>query len=194
MDVRKTAGEIGLFETAVNLAKFCKSDDVVQKAAGLMPLPDESAEARVGQAARWLCGFKKRKYMFLTPEIALIEEMGRQADSHTEFIIAISCGLEQEAEERLKNNLPRGVDVTVLEEPYFPKSFFPGNGILVICGYLGGNRAMVLPDTYRMAGHYSGFFGKKVFVPYMELDTATRYDGWMEISRQKLNAEWRSET
>lgn len=192
MDIQKATREIGLFETAINLAKVSNSADVIQKVGTSMPLPNEDIGIRVKQVAKWLCDFNKNKYMFLTPEIALFEEMSKLADTHMEIIIAIPCDLEQETKERLKNNLPRGITVTVLEEPYFPQSFFPKNGMLVICGYLGGNRALVLPDTYRMVEHYSGFFGKKVFVPYKELDVASRYDGWMEINHQRLSAKWRN--
>ncbi len=192
MDIRKTAREIGLFETAVNLVKVSNSADVIQKVGALMPLPDEEIGVRIGLVAKWLLSFGKSKYMFLTPEIALIEEIGKQSNKKMEVIIAIPCDLDPEAKKRLNNNLPYGVVVKILEEPYFPQSFFPGNGIMVISGYLGGYRAMVLPDTYRMVEHYSGFLGKKVFVPYNELDVATRYDGWMEIGQQRLSAKWRS--
>ena len=192
MDIRKTAREIGLFETAVNLVKVSNSADVIQKVGALMPLPDEEIGVRIGLVAKWLLSFGKSKYMFLTPEIALIEEIGKQSNKKMEVIIAIPCDLDPEAKKRLNNNLPYGVVVKILEEPYFPQSFFPGNGIMVISGYLGGYRAMVLPDTYRMVEHYSGFLGKKVCVPYNELDVATRYDGWMEIGQQRLSAKWRS--
>lgn len=193
MDIQRTAREIGLFETAVNLAKVSNSADVIQNIGASMPLPDENIEARVEKIAEWLLSFGKSKYMFLMPEIALIEEMGKHVNSETEVIIAVPCDLDQEAKERLNNNLPHGVEVTALEEPYFPQSFFPGNGMMVISGYLGGDRAMVLPDTYRMVEHYNGFLGKKVFVPYKELAAAMRYRGWMEISQQRLSAKWRSE-
>lgn len=194
MDMQKTAREIGLFETAVNLAKVSRSADAIQKVGASMPLPNEDIGIRVEQVAKWLLSFDKSKYMFLTPEIALIEEMSKSANSTTEVIIAVPCDLEQEAKERLNNNLPHGVLVTILEEPYFPQSFFPGNGMMVISGYLGGDRAMVLPDTYRMVEHYSGFLGKKVFAPYKELDAAKRYEGWMEIKQQRLSMKWRSES
>lgn len=193
MDMRKIAREIGLFETAVNLAKVRNSTEVIQKVGASMPLPDEGIGVRVGQIAEWLFSFGKCKYMFLVPEITLIEEMGRLSNHETEVIIAVSRDLDSEARERLNNNLPHSISVTILEEPYFPQAFFPRNGLMVISGYLGGDRAMVLPDTYRMVEHYSGFLGEKVFVPYKELDTAIRYDGWMEISQQRLRAKWRSE-
>ena len=194
MDMQKTIREIGMFETAVNLAKVSSSVDVVQKVGASMPLPDEEIGIRVGQIAEWLLDFGKSKYMFLTPEISLIEEMGKRSSNKIEVIIAVPCNLDPEAKERLSKNLPHGIDVTVLEEPYFPYAFFPGNGMMVISGYLGGDRAMVLPDTYRMVEHYSGFFGKKVFVPYKEIDSAIRYDGWMEINQQRLSGKWRTGT
>ena len=172
MDIQKTAREIGIFETAVNLARVKDSTEVIQKVGAAMPLPDEDIDSRIGQIADWLISFGKSKYMFLTPEIALIEAIGRLAKGDSEIIIAVPCDLEYEAKERLINNLPHTASVTVLEEPYFPQSFFPH-------------------DTYRMVEHYSGFMGKKVFVPYLELDTAARYEGWMEINQQRLNGKWR---
>ena len=193
MDMLQTAREIGLFETGINLSKVCNSADVIQKVGASMPLPDEDIANRIPHIAAWLHSFGKSKYMFLTPELALIEEMSKRSN-RDEVIIAIPCDLDQEAKVRLRNNLPRSIEVTILEEPYFPQSFFPGNGMLVVCGYTAGGRAMVLPDTYRMVEHYSGFLGKKVFIPYKELETAARYDGWLEVSQQRLSAKWRYES
>lgn len=85
MDMQKTIREIGMFETAVNLAKVSGSADVVQKVGASMPLPDEGIGIRVGQIAEWLLDFGKSKYMFLTPEIALIEEMGMPDRHHRLF-------------------------------------------------------------------------------------------------------------
>lgn len=187
MDMQKTVREIGLFETAANLETVRGSADVIQKVGASMPLPGENIGARAKQAAEWLLGFGKSKYMFLTPEIALIEEMRKLTGGEAEMIIAIPCDLDQKAKERIYNNTPRGAAVTVLEEPYFPAAFYPGNGVIVICGYLGGGRAMVLQDTYRLIEHYSGFRGKRVFVPYQEFNAAVRYEGWMETSRERLN-------
>lgn len=189
--MRRTAREIGLFETAVNIARVRQSAEVVRKAGAAMPLPDADIEERVAQAARGLLDFHKSKYLFLTPEIALVEAMAKQTGGGVETMLAVPCDMDREAKERLKQNLPRGIGVTVLEEPYFPEDFFPGNGLLVVCGYGAGERAMTLPETYRMVEHYSGFLGKKVFVPYVELSGAVRYDGWMEVSRQRFTEKWR---
>lgn len=180
MDMQKTAKEIGLFETRINLSRVCSSANVICKVGASMLLPDRGIADRIPQIAAWLDGFGKNKYMFLTPEIALIGAMSKLSDQ-AEVILTIPCDLEAEAKERLRNNLPHGMKITVLEEPYFPQSFFPGNGLIVVCGYSAGGRSMVLSDTYRMVEHYSGFLGRKVFIPYTELATAERYDGWMEV-------------
>ncbi len=193
MDLQKTAKEIGFFETARNLDKVKNSIEVTRKAGGSMPLPSGNINYRIKEAARWLRGYGKTKYMFLTPEIALIEEIRELNDPKTEIIIAIPCGLEDDVKERIRNNLPTGILITVLDEPYFPKEFFPSNSLMVICGYSGAGRAMVLSDTYRMVEHYSGFLGPKVFVPYEELELATRYDGWREVDPLRLSDMWRSE-
>lgn len=191
MNMQKIAREIGLLETGINLSTVCSSNDVIQKVGASLPLPDEDIAEKIPQIASWLHSLGKSKYMFLTPEIALIEELAK-IDEHAEVIIAIPCDLEAEAKERLTNNLPRKADVTILEEPHFPQSFFPGNGVMVISGYSAAERAMVLPDTYRMIEHYSGFHGKKVFIPYKELDTAARYNGWYEVNQKKLSMKWRT--
>ena len=192
MDIKKTVREIGLFETAVNLVQVRDSEDVIRKIGTSIPMPDPNVSQYVEQIADWLLAFDKGKYLFLTPEIAFIEEMALRAKGKVEMIIAVPCDMDAEAKDRLRHNLPRNAFVTVLEEPYFPAGFFPGNGMIVICGYTGGNRAMILPDTYRMAEHYSGFLGKKVFVPYVELSSATRYDNWLEYTQQKFSTIWRS--
>lgn len=191
MDLQKTAKEIGLFELASNLSKVRTDSDIIQKVGASMPLPDENISAKIGIIAEWILSFNKSKYLFLTPEIALIEEIKKKSCHQIEIIIAVPCDLDSDAKNRLSNNLPKGMPVSVLEEPYFPQSFFPSNGMIVCCGYLANNRLMVLPDTYRMAEHYSGFLGKKVFIPYKELETATRCENWIEIKSQQFDMIWK---
>ena len=182
-----------MFLTAINLVAVMDSPDVQDKVGASMPLPGSNIEEKVHDIVKWLTGFGKRKYMFLTPEIAVIEELLKQTDNKAEVIIAITCDLDMEIKERLQNNIPHGAKVELLEEPHFPTMFFPGNGMLVTCGYLGGDRAMVMADTYRMVEHYNSFLGKKVFIPYIELSSATRYDGWMEVGQDRITEKWRSE-
>ena len=81
----------------------------------------------------------------------------------------------------------------LLEEPYFPESFTPANGMIVSFGYMAGERLMALPECYRMTDHYSGFWGRKVFVPYVVREDSTRFGNWMEVNPSKFNGVWRGE-
>lgn len=192
MDMLKTVREIGFFETGCNLVKVIDSKDVQAKAGEVMPLPDPALADSISDIAEWLAAFGKEKYLFLSPEISIVDKIAER-NPDNEAILLIPCDMDQEVKDRLRGNIPKSMKVSLLEEPYFPEAFYPGNGILVISGYLAGGRMMVLPETYRMIDHYSGFWGKKVFVPYAELADAVRYDGWMEVGNDKISMIWRNE-
>lgn len=188
-----TARVIGFFEAGVNLVEVCKSSEVIMKVGATMPLPDENIKMGIDRIAEWLLEFEKNQIMYLSPEIALIDAIEAQKHKDIHHIIALPSDLDIDTKEMINNNLPKGANVTVLDEPFFPQNFYPSNGLIVISGYSGGDRAMVLHDTYRMVEHYGGFLGKKVFVPYKELDVASRYDGWMEVNSQRISEKWRCE-
>lgn len=182
MDIKKTAREIGFFETALNAETVGITDALREKVETGFPLPSGGARAACEAAAQWLVKFNKQKYLFLTPEIALIEAMTSCTNRKLEAIIMIPCDMDQESEQRLQNNLPRSMSVHTLKEPYFPNEFLPMNSMIVACGHTAGEHLMVLPETYRMIEHYGGFMGRQVFVPYVELASAARYEGWIETS------------
>lgn len=196
MDMQKTIREIGIFETATNLAKVADSASVVEKVGAAMPLPDKGIEGQILQISEWLRKFRKKKYLFLTPEIALIKTLGTLTDGSEEAIVAIPGDMDPDVRDRIQNNVPRNIPVSLIEEIKCPEGFRPSNGLIVICGYSGNGRTMVLPETYRMYEHYTnannGFFGKTVFVPYTELNAAVRYEGWIELNQQKLTDKWRT--
>lgn len=194
MDMLRTAKEIGLFEAGINLARVCDSMDVCSKAGASMPLPDKNIADDVPRIAAWLHDFGKRKYLFLTPEISLIEALANLTND-AEAIIALPGNLSPDTKERIRNNLPRKIQVSTIAETFFPQDFFPADSMVVVCGYSASGRAMVLSETYRMVEHYSGqrgFHGKWAFIPYKELDAAVRYDGWMEVGPQRLSTKWSS--
>jgi len=193
MNLLKAVREIGFFEMSVNLTKVLDSAAVWSKAGALLPLPEAALADNIEKIAKWLASFGKSKYLFLTPEIALIERLAALCPQQ-EAMLLVSSDMEEDVCTRLKNNLPKRMKTSLLEEPFFPEGFYPQNGIIVACGYLAGGRAMVLPETYRMIDHYVGsFYGKKVFVPYTELAESTRYGGWLETSADKFGGIWRTE-
>lgn len=197
MDVIKTTREIGFFMACENIVAVLDSEDVRVKVGVDMPLPDSDFIKRMNNAVDWLAGFGKTKYMFLTPEIALIERISSDEDK-TEAIIVAPFDMDAEIKIRLKNNLPKNMKVTLLEETKFPKAvgidFRPRNGLLVVTGYLAGDRIMVLPETYRLINSYAnGFMGKTVFVPYATIQESIRYCDWIEVDSGKFSQIWRNE-
>ena len=56
MDMHRTAKEIGLFLTAINLVAVMDSPDVQDKVGASMPLPDSDTEKKVSDIAKWLAG------------------------------------------------------------------------------------------------------------------------------------------
>jgi hypothetical protein len=192
MDVRKMFSRgMGLIDLGIICDKFRDSLDVRRDVEAFMPFPDTHMSPRVKMQADHLCDLNKQKYMILGPEFSLIEEMAKNSRAkEIEIIVTLPVSLEDEDRERICNNIPHGVHVEVLSETFFPKSFFPKNGVIVVPGYMSASRAMVMSETYRMVEHYSGFWGKRIFVPYRVLDEACRYPGWWQIDQFGVSDRW----
>ena len=190
MDIRESVREVGVFETARNLSIVRESTDAQHRVGAFMPLPGSDIESRTVAAAEFLLSLRKKTYLFLNPELSLVDAMTASTGQDLKFLFATSSNLSEDAKVRLQSNLPYGVAVFVLEEPAFPKDFFPCNGVMVVCGYEAMGRAMVLEDTYRMVEHYQGFRGKKIFIPYVSLSSALRYDGWRELRTSRMDLVW----
>ena len=189
-DLRKVAMEIGIMQQAENLSHVCSSQELQSWASGFMPLPQGDMATRIDEISKWLIAFKKDRYLFLMPEIALAEAMAEQV--HEIFFI-IPSTMDAKIRERIENNLPKKGKVQVLHEMDPHGNFFPEDTMLVVSGYLGGDRLMILEETIRATEQHSmSFYGRKAFVPYVELDAAVRYDGWMELARERINAVWRA--
>lgn len=195
-DLRKTAREIGVMQLAANLWELRGSREVLSAAADYLPMPNGDMTERIDRIAAWLLSFGKTYYLFLTPEVALAEAMLRQAsDAKTEVLFVLPSTMDADVAERIRGNLPRGGRVSVLTERDPLDDFFPRNTMMVVSGYLGRDHMMILEDDiYRLVEQHCGsFYGRKAFVPYAELDQAVRYEGWMELSREKINTVWRAE-
>lgn len=99
MDLHKNILEIGCFELGANLSKVASSSEVQEGMGHSMPLPPYKMKDSIKNAAKWLLEFNKKKYMFILPEIALIEEMANQMKYECEAMIVIPCGTDAETEE-----------------------------------------------------------------------------------------------
>lgn len=191
MDILKTVKEIGFFETGYNLTQVPKTDSLIRRIERDMPFPGESFVSEISAIPEYLKSLGKSKYLFLTPEIALIERLSIPGPE-AEAIIVIPSDMDGESVERLSNNLPSNMTVSLLQEPCFPDPFLPYNGVIVACGYMAGSRPMVLQETYRLINHYCDFHGQMIFIPYVTLPNAVRYYGWLEAN-YSFSTIWRQE-
>lgn len=193
MDILKTAREIGCFETGYNIIQVLDNGAISEKIGCCMPLPDGTLIDSLEYFSHWLIGIGKNKFLFLNPEIAVIERMARYAPLDTEAIIVVPVDMDNETRGRLSGNLPPNLKVSVLPEPFFPNEFYPSNGVVIASGYLANHRPMVLQETYRLIDHYCGFKGKRIFISYVTIPTLAQYDEWIEIDARKFSMVWSSD-
>ena len=192
-DLRKAAMEIGIMQQAVNLSEVHNSQEILTRVVEYMPMPNDKISLRINTIAQWLISFGKERYLFLIPEISLAKAMLELThSSEMELYFIIPSTMDGETKERIENNLPKGVRMLYEHDSLW--DFFPRNTMIVISGYLGRDHLMILEDTYRLTEqHCKSFYGIKAFVPYVELSSAIRYDGWMELGYERVNAIWRAE-
>lgn len=100
MDAIKTVREIGTFMANENIAAVLASEDVRAKVGAVMPLPGINFNESINKVADWLSSFGKCKYLFFSPEIALIERLSG-CENKTESIIMVPCDMDQEVKSRL---------------------------------------------------------------------------------------------
>lgn len=193
MKIMKTVREIGLFEEAINLSEVLGSNGIAEKVGAEMPLPSTDIREDVKEIASWLLAFNKKRYVFLTPEIALIEEMANQTDRSIEAIIIAPSDMDDESRERINNNMPRfdSVLVTIIEEYSFGM-IYPSEAMFVTCGYECGGRMIVMTDTERLVQRNACFNGKIAFIPYVSISMYYRCNGWIEVRTSKMTDRWRA--
>lgn len=187
MDIREIVKEVGYFETCLNLLPVRDSSDVTEKVSAHMPMPSADMETFLSDCAKRIAEKGKQKIFFLTPEIALIEKLTKYAEKIETVLVAIPSDMEEDMRERISDNRLGALNVQMIQEPFFPEGFSPKNGLIAISGFVIGDRTMVSKEVYRMAEHYRGFLGQKIFLPYVSLHSAERYDGWLEISSEIFN-------
>ena len=186
MDIQMALRELGIYEIAADIAKFATSESVNQKVGAYMPLPSDDIEERAAFIAKSLLASGKTKFLFFHPEIAIIDEHSKNTKSHIEVYIPVPYELDNDSIERLSNNFPRNLDVRVIEERSIARYIHPGDGIMVTTGYIANGRLMVLPDTYIMFENSRKIKCRKVFASYVELNTALRYEGWVEMKSESI--------
>ncbi len=177
--------EIGVVETALNISKYINDSQIVYESSRFIPFPDAEFHERIYRIAKHIKSLKKEKILLLTPDIALIELL-KDSEFISEILVCISSELNEETKERISNNLPTGIKVTLIDENTFPKNFNTLNAAIVAVGYSGKDKAIILRENYKMMSAYNGFYGMKVLVSCQDDVCNERPIGWIAINTSEF--------
>ena len=173
--------EIGVIETALNIGKYIDDSQIVIESSRFMPFPDADFYKRTTDIAEQIKSLKKEKILLLTPDIALIELI-KNSEYISEILVCVSSELNDEAKERISNNLPAGIKVTLIDENTFPKDFTPSNAAIVAVGYADREKAIILRENYKMLNVYNKFYGMKLLISPQNSVSNERPMGWIAIN------------
>lgn len=177
--------EIGVIETALNIGKYIDDPNIVIESGRFMPFPDADFYKRTVDISEQIKALKKEKILILTPDIALIELI-KNSEYISEILVCISSELSYEAKERISNNLPIGIKVTLIDENTFPKDFTPSNAAIVAVGYADREKAIILRENYKMLNVYNKFYGMKVLISPQNGMSNERPMGWIAINTSEF--------
>ena len=185
-DYKVVISETGVMALQEILEKYLDEPELLMEAGAFLPLPDHTHTAqRVEEVARYLVGLGKDKLMFLQPELAVLEALGARAWPG-EVLVVLPAELSGECEGRIRANLPRGVRVTLLREPSFPRDFRPDNGAMVVFGYASENRGLIYRPCYRMLEAYRNYLGEKVLISCLEGRDSCRPIQWVGVQLEQF--------
>lgn len=172
--------ELGVLET-VGVLQEIGSDSIPDNFLNELPILPSTRliDKRIETIRDAIIASGKQEILLLSPEIALLEQFSHRSDIH--FQIVLPNDIDNDMLKRVCNNVPPGVNVDFINELFFPKDFFPSNGLILAFGFQNDNRCLLLSHILRIMEHYKGFMGKRVFVTINEDgEKCSRPSSWIE--------------
>ena len=160
-DLKSNIGETGLFKTFSVLNKYKEDEVLLDKVSMDVPLVDVDVDKIAMRVKNELCKLRKKRFLFLTPEIAIIEQFAEK-DGVEEIIVSLPTDYPMETYERICNNMPRNIKVSFITEIEIPENFSITDSAIVAFGCYDGDRALLLNKTTRMLEKYRSFYGCKI--------------------------------
>jgi len=185
MNLQRSIAEIGLMEIGRVVSTFTERGIV---SPFLPVMKYEDMDKQIKRVAAEILNIKKRYFFMMTPEIALLESLANSAWDGT-VIIAIPRDTEQESSDRIRANIPKGVDVNFLYEGEFPEDFIPENGAVLCGGFtLYETQYKILPSSYRMMCLYKQFAGRRVLISAFPAEADIPELGWINAEADFFTA------
>ena len=113
----------------------------------------------------------------------MLLELLAQAKVELPLILAIDDLLPEISQQRIKNNIPAGLDCTVVAIPNIPEFISPQQSQLLTIGLYGGCNLALLPhSTRKLLNFYRGvFFGEYILLNPLAKALHNRAQGWVSV-------------
>lgn len=181
-NIRSGYMEFGLIETLKVLSKYISETDIIDDCCKFIPIPETGSFKNLENIKKSIGKLEKKRLLFLTPEIALIEEI-KDVSFVEDIIVCIPSEMDNETVERIANNIPSGIKTSLIREHEISllRPFRPDNAAIVVFGFCDGTNALITDYNYRMMEYYDSFCGKKVLVSCGNGVTNQRPSGWIPV-------------
>lgn len=186
MNLIDTIDEIGIFETTTQLNKYIENGDLMYDISRFVPVSSDATSLRsVNEVVIKILNLQKRNIMFLSNEIAILEEILKYKEYFDNIIVVLSSNLSQEQKEIIVKNSPDQNIIKYINELEYPTLIKPKNSVIISFGYKNGNKCLLNKKSYRTLEIYKEFLGEKIFVSCLDESIFERPKNWISINGEK---------
>lgn len=186
MNLIDTIDEIGIFETTTQLNKYIENVDLMYDISRFVPVSSDASSLRsVNEVVIKILNLQKRNIMFLSNEIAILEEILKYREYFDNIIVVLSSNLSREQKEIIVKNSPDQNIIKYINELEYPTLIKPKNSVIISFGYKNGNKCLLNKKSYRTLEIYKEFLGEKIFVSCLDESISERPKNWISINGEK---------
>lgn len=186
MNLIDTIDEIGIFETTTQLNKYIENVDLMYDISRFVPVSSDASSLRsVNEVVIKILNLQKRNIMFLSNEIAILEEILKYKEYFDNIIVVLSSNLSREQKEIIVKNSPDQNIIKYINELEYPTLIKPKNSVIISFGYKNGNKCLLNKKSYRTLEIYKEFLGEKIFVSCLNESISERPKNWISINGEK---------
>lgn len=181
IDIKSNINETGIVETLCVLHNHASNSEIMNDASLHLPIPEDNIHKKIVGIVNSLAGLNKKRLLFLSPEIAIIEKLN-VFECIEEIIVCLPSDYDEYTYERIFNNQPAGIKITFIKENEVPLDFTGNNAAIVTFGFCDIERALILNYNYRMMERYKAFYGYKILVSCGNHMSNARPIGWTPVN------------
>lgn len=186
MNLIDTIDEIGIFETTTQLNKYIENVDLMYDISRFVPVSSDASSLRsVNEVVIKILNLQKRNIMFLSNEIAILEEILKYKEYFDNIIVVLSSNLSREQKKIIVKNSPGQNIIKYINELEYPTLIKPKNSVIISFGYKNGNKCLLNKKSYRTLEIYKEFLGEKIFVSCLDESISERPKNWISINGEK---------